>query len=207
MGLARRARGQKPPWDRAAAMSTHAALRIAGTDRETRMTTIGNTTTTTAPTSTIVGQTWGDVTAVAPSLAAAVWCSTVGTTWTLELHHLARGSTRGTLDWISSGIPTSQPVPDGVARQLLADRGLHLFFDSTVPNVRRRRSIGYVCADAGLITLADRIRAEAAEAGVHPVLLAAQRIATGSHADAGRRGERPTDPQALASRPEKHHPS
>lgn len=42
-------------------------------------------------------------------------------------------------------------------------------------------------ADAELITLADRIRDEAAEAGVHPMLLAAQRIA--------------------ASRPEKLHPS
>ncbi len=164
------------------------------------MTIIENTMTTTPPTSTVRGQTWGDVTAVAPVLAAAVWCSTVGATWTLELHNLVRGSPRGTLvDWISSGIPTFQPMPDGLAHQLLGDRGLHLFLDSTAPSVHSRRSIGYVCADAELITLAHRIRDEAAEAGVHPVLLAAQRIGTGYHADAGGRGERLTDSPADAS--------
>lgn len=142
------------------------------------MTTTKNTTTTTAPTSTVVRQTRSDVVTAAPVLAAAVWCSTVGTTWTLELHNLARGGTRGTLvDWISSGIPTSQPVPDGLAHQLLADRGLHLFVDSTASSVHSRQSVGYVCADAELITLAHRVRDEAADAGVHPVLLAAQRIA------------------------------
>jgi hypothetical protein len=92
------------------------------------------------------------------------------------------------VDWISSGIPISQSVPDRLARELLADRGLHLFLDSTAgPSAHSRYSIGYACADAELITLADKIRDEAAETGVHPVILAAQRIATGYTANAGGR--------------------
>jgi hypothetical protein len=62
----------------------------------------------------------------------AVWCRSVGTTWTLELHERASGMTLGMLvDWISSGVPTSQPQPDyASAHQLLSNRGLHLYPDS-----------------------------------------------------------------------------
>jgi hypothetical protein len=149
-----------------------------------------NTATITASPSTVQGPTWGDVTAAAPVLTAAMWCSSVGTTWTLELHTWARRTAYGTLvDWISSGIPITQPVPaNRLARELLTERGLYLLVDSTVePNADSRHGIGYVCADAELITLAHRIRDEAVESGVHPVVLAAQRIATGYIAGAGSR--------------------
>lgn len=50
---------------------------------------------------------------------AAVWCRSVGTSWTLELHGLDGGTALGTiLDWISSGVPIAQPEPDTLAREL-----------------------------------------------------------------------------------------
>jgi hypothetical protein len=118
-------------------------------------------------------------TAVTPVLAA-VWCRSVGTTWTVELHQLDRGTALGTtVDWISSGVPTSQRQPhEDMARELLAGRGLHLYPDSTAgPCTHSRYSIGYVCADAQVIALAYRLHEVAATAGIHPVTLAAQRIA------------------------------
>jgi hypothetical protein len=119
--------------------------------------------------------------AEAPVLIA-VWCRSVGTTWTVELHELGPGATLGTLvDWISSGVPTSQSEPDKASvRALLADRGLHLYPDSAAaPSTPTRHSIGYVSEDAEVIALAHRVRNVAAAAGVHPVMLAAQRIAAG----------------------------
>jgi hydrogenase small subunit len=80
----------------------------------------------------------------------AVWCRSVGTTWTLELHEHDSGMTLGRLvDWISSGVPTSQPQPDYTsAHQLLANRGLHLHPDSAAgPCTHSRSSIGYVNID------------------------------------------------------------
>lgn len=73
-----------------------------------------------------------------------------GRTWTLELHELDSGMTLGTLvDWISSGVLTSQPQPDdALAHQLLANRGLHLYPDPAAdPCTPSRNSIGYVNAD------------------------------------------------------------
>jgi hypothetical protein len=121
------------------------------------------------------------VAAVAPVLAA-VWCRSVGTFWTLELHQLDSGAAPGTIvDWISSGVPITQPEPPkALDRELLAERGLHLFHDpSAGPGTHNRRGIGYVCPDAELITLAHLVRDDATEAGVHPVVLAAQWIAAG----------------------------
>ncbi len=117
---------------------------------------------------------------VAPVLAA-VWCRSVGATWTVELHKLDRGTALGTtVDWISSGVPTSQRPPhEDMARELLAGRGLALYPDSTAgPCTHSRYSIGYVCPDAQVIALAHRLREVAATAGIHPLTLAAQRIAT-----------------------------
>ena len=53
------------------------------------------------------------------------------------------------VDWISSGMPTSQPQPDeALAHQLLTERGLHLYPDSAAgPRTPSRSSIGYVSAD------------------------------------------------------------
>ena len=65
----------------------------------------------------------------ASGVLAAVWCRSVGTSWTLELHQLDEGGPgRGrVVDWVSSGVPISQPQPDALARELLAERGLALF--------------------------------------------------------------------------------
>jgi hypothetical protein len=89
----------------------------------------------------------GDVAPV-PTLAA-VWCCSVGSTWTLELRKLDRDSALGTVTgWISSGVPVSQPAPDALARELLAAHGLRLFRDSSAgPGTRSRHPIGYVCAN------------------------------------------------------------
>lgn len=86
-----------------------------------------------------------DVDAAAPVLAV-VWCRSVGASWTLEFHQLDGGRAPGTIvDWISSGVPISQPVPDGLARELLAERGLRLFGDSSAgPGTHSRHRIGYV---------------------------------------------------------------
>lgn len=121
----------------------------------------------------------------APRVLAAVWCRSVGTSWTLELHALRRGTARGVVvDWISSGVPITQPEPDALACELLAARGLHLFGDSSAgPGAPCRREIGYVCGDTELITLAHFVADDATEAGVHPVLLAAQWVAAGFSAD------------------------
>jgi hypothetical protein len=87
-----------------------------------------------------------DVDATAPVLAV-VWCRSVGTSWTLELHQLDGGTAPGTIvDWISSGVPISQPKPDVLARGLLAERGLQLFDEASAgPCTHSRHRIGYVC--------------------------------------------------------------
>jgi hypothetical protein len=72
-------------------------------------------------------------TAATMRVLAAVWCRSVGTSWTLELHVLDEGTALGrVVDWISSGVPIVQPEPDAaLARDLLATLGLHLFGDSS----------------------------------------------------------------------------
>ena len=141
--------------------------------------------------------------AVAPVLVA-VWCRSVGTSWTLELHELDGGAASETIvDWISSGVPISQPEPDALARELLAERGLHLFCDpSAGPWTRSRYGIGYVCRDAELIKLAHAVRDDATEAGVHPVVLAAQWVAAGFSVEAAARWIREGihSPQAVQQR-------
>lgn len=126
------------------------------------------------------------VTATAPVLLAA-WCRSVGTFWTLELHQLDGGmASRTVVDWITSGVPISQPEPHARTRELLAERGLHLFQDSSAdPGTRQsRHRIGYVCTNAELIKLAHLVRDEAPKADMHPVALATQWIAAGFSANA-----------------------
>lgn len=91
-------------------------------------------------------------------MTVAMWCCAVGTTWTIELHRSDCGTALGTVvDWISSGVPISQPEPEeALARELLAERELYLFPDSCArPSTYSRHSIGYVCNNAELIDLAD----------------------------------------------------
>jgi anti-sigma B factor antagonist len=112
---------------------------------------------------------------IPPQVLTALWCCSVGATWTLELRRLNRDTGLGALvDWISSGVPVTQPVPDALALQLLSARMLWLFRDSLPePATGSRHRIGYVSADAALITLAHLLREDAAQAGAHPVILAA----------------------------------
>jgi hypothetical protein len=132
------------------------------------------------------GRLTSDDVAAAARVLAAVWCRSVGVSWTLELYELGPGMAPGKImGWVSSGVPISQPEPEALARELLAERGLQLFQDSSAgPATRSRRGIGYVCGDAELIKLAKLVRDDAAEAGVHPVVLAAHWVAAGFSADA-----------------------
>jgi hypothetical protein len=92
------------------------------------------------------------------------------------------------VDWISSGVPISQPEPEALARELPAECWLHLFRDpSAGPCTRSRHSIGYVCSDAELIELAYIVRDYVTETRVHPVVLAAQWAAAGFSAAAAAR--------------------
>ncbi|MGH3915068.1 MAG: hypothetical protein ACRDTC_16925 [Pseudonocardiaceae bacterium] len=116
----------------------------------------------------------------------AVWCRSVGNSWTLELRELGRGTALGTIrDWITSGVPISHSEPlEEVARELLAERGLHLFSDSSAwPATHNRYGIGYVCTNAELIKLACLVRGDAAETGMHPLVLAAPWVMAGFTAD------------------------
>jgi len=54
---------------------------------------------------------------------------------------------------------------------------------SAGPDIPSRHGIGYACTDAELITLAHLVADAAAEAGMHPVLLAAQWVAAGFSTD------------------------
>ena len=132
-----------------------------------------------------VGQPRSDDAAASVPVLAAVWCRSVGTSWTLELHDLGPGMARGKImDWISSGVPISQPEPEALARELLAERGLQLFRDSSAgPGTRSRHGIGYVCGDAELIKLAHVVRDDTAGTTEHPVVLAARWIVAGFSAD------------------------
>jgi hypothetical protein len=121
-----------------------------------------------------------------PVLIAA-WCRSVGTFWTLELHRPDGGTASGTIvDWITSGVPISQPEPHALTRKLLAEHGLHLFQDSAAdPSTQQHRHrIGYVCTNTELIKLAHLVRDDATKAEMHPVALATQWIAAGFSANA-----------------------
>src|SRR5947199_435584 len=113
--------------------------------------------------------------AVAPVLAA-VWCRSVGTSWTVEVHQLDGDTAPGTVvGWISSGVPISQPAPEALARGLLAERGLRLFPNSSVgPCTSSRHGLGYVCTNAELLKLGQVVSDDAPDIGVDPVVLAAQ---------------------------------
>lgn len=148
----------------------------------------------------------GEVPPDSAPVLAAMWCRSVGSTWTLELHQLRRGTPHTTLtDWISSGVPISQPEPpEALARDLLAQRGLHLFRDPlTGPCTGSRRGIGYAARNVELITLAHLILVEAIQIELHPVMLAAHWVAAGFSADAAARRIR----QGVPSPPATQHRS
>jgi hypothetical protein len=123
-----------------------------------------------------------------PVLVAS-WCRSVGTTWTLELRPLEHGAPAGQpVDWISSGIPTSQPVPDEWAEDLLAERGLLLLRDTPgdgdAARGAIRRVIGHVTDDPAAVRLARTLAEVIGASPVDPLALAVQWIAAGFSADA-----------------------
>ncbi|MGB6164338.1 MAG: hypothetical protein WCF33_18435 [Pseudonocardiaceae bacterium] len=146
-----------------------------------------------------------DYVAATARVLVAVWCRSVGTSWTLELHEGGVGTAQGrVVDWISSGVPISQPEPDTLVRDLLAARRLHLFGDSSAgPGTHSRCGIGYVCENAELIKLAHLVADEAVKAGVHPVVLAKRWVAAGFSAEeaAGWIRQGAQSPQVAQHRP------
>ncbi|MCA1835222.1 MAG: STAS domain-containing protein, partial [Actinobacteria bacterium] len=79
----------------------------------------------------------------------------MGSTWTLELRELDDHTWLGKItDWVSSGVPISQPAPQVLARDLLAARGLRLIRESADSGTRSRSRLGYVCATTEPITAA-----------------------------------------------------
>lgn len=122
-------------------------------------------------------------------MLVAAWCRSVGTTWTLELRPVERGEPAGRpVDWITSCVPTSQPVPDTSAEELFGGRGLLLLRDAHIgdghPAAGSRRVIGHVTRDAEAMRLARTLVDAAAANPVGPLPLAAQWIAAGFSADA-----------------------
>ncbi|MBV9058158.1 MAG: STAS domain-containing protein [Pseudonocardiales bacterium] len=111
---------------------------------------------------------------VPPRVFTAFWRRLMGNVWILELCDFHAGDGRGAvMDWINSGVPASQPAPD-TAAELLGAHGLWLFSDAVKGSATGgRHRIGYACADVELAVTAHLLRDDAAEAGVHPVILGA----------------------------------
>lgn len=104
---------------------------------------------------------------------SAFWRRLMGSVWILELCEFDAGDGHGAvMDWINSGVAATQPAPD-TAQELLAGHGLWLFPPAERSATGGRHRIGDACADVELITTAHVIRADAAEAGLHPLMLAA----------------------------------
>ncbi len=119
----------------------------------------------------------------------ATWCRTVGTTWTLELREPDRGTLAGQpVDWICSGVPITLPAPDGLAEDLLVERGLLLHRDAAAPAGDTapplRGAIGHVTAEPEVLRLARLVDEAGAGGAQHPVELAAQWIGAGFSVDA-----------------------
>lgn len=82
--------------------------------------------------------------------------------------------------WISSGVPITEPAPDSLAHELLAQRGYRLLHDPDhSQRTRSVRRLGFVSCDAELILLAEMIRAQPIEHLEHPLRLAARWTAAG----------------------------
>lgn len=105
----------------------------------------------------------------------------MGSTWTVELRpHHPHGALGSIVDWISSGIPISDPPPTALTPALLTQHGFTLFPDRTcTPHTTGRHSIGYVSPDSELIALAHHLHDQPTHPDTHPVVLAASWITAG----------------------------
>ena len=128
----------------------------------------------------------------------ASWCCSVGMTWTMELRSVDRGAQGRPAEWICSGVPTQQPVPERQTVHLLRERGLLLFpVDSadsieSPPRTRSRRLIGYVTRNPELMQLALMLAQVLDECVhrfecAHPMIVAARWMQYGYTADAALR--------------------
>jgi hypothetical protein len=84
------------------------------------------------------GQSFTD--AVRPvTILTASWCCSVGSTWALLLREYHLPVHAAPSEWISSGVPITEPVPDSLAGELLAQHSYRLFYDPD--NSERARSV------------------------------------------------------------------
>lgn len=98
------------------------------------------------------------------------------------------------VEWICSGVPTQQPVPERQTADLLRERDLLLFSVEQVeqvelsPRTRSRRLIGYVTRDPEVLRLAlmlADVGTAAPNMGCdHPMVMAARWVQAGYTADA-----------------------
>lgn len=97
------------------------------------------------------------------------------------------------VEWICSGVPTEQPMPERQTAALLGERGLLLFPVSPVsavdspPRSRSRRLIGYVTRNREVYRLAMMVRDEVDGGRDHPMVVAARWIQAGYPADTAAR--------------------
>lgn len=119
----------------------------------------------------------------------ASWCCSVGATWTIELRSADDTALGRPVEWICSGVPTEQPVPERQTTDLLAERGLRLFPFSPVnsidpaPRSRSRRLIGHVTRNPEVLRLAVMLHDVVDASRDHPMVVAARWIQAGYPAD------------------------
>ncbi|PZS38376.1 MAG: hypothetical protein DLM62_14125 [Pseudonocardiales bacterium] len=84
------------------------------------------------------------------------WCCSVGSTWALLLReHDVTARPGPMVMWISSGVPITEPVPESLARELLAEHGYRLFSDpDNPPRTRSVHRLGFVSALRGACPIA-----------------------------------------------------
>ncbi|MDQ2884204.1 MAG: hypothetical protein M3Y48_24435 [Actinomycetota bacterium] len=82
------------------------------------------------------------------AVLTASWCCSVGSTWALLLREHDLTTRPGpTVMWISSGVPITEPAPESLARELLAEHGYRLFSDpDNPPRTRSVHRLGFVSA-------------------------------------------------------------
>lgn len=124
--------------------------------------------------------------ALASHVLTASWCCSVGMTWTVELRPVNRATLGPPVEWICSGVPTTQPAPEGQIADLLRERDLLLFPVEPAPRparTRSRRLIGYVTRDPEVMRRALIIADAPNAACEHPMILADRWIQAGRSAD------------------------
>ena len=90
------------------------------------------------------------------------------------------------MEWICSGVPTTQPAPESQTADLLRERELLLFPVEPAQRPSRTRSrqlIGYVTREPEVMRRALLIADAGDVRGEHPMILAARWVQAGCPAD------------------------